>query len=183
MTDPLETTPTHPPSWDSLQESIHSWLILRFGVNSPRDKDIWLFCIGAAMELERLAVGVLWIANGRPTPAFYEYEAKMTLGQAQQEIERRGLFDASIWQILKEVANLRNSVAHRQAIFVTAHSPVEGQPVGEYKGYHVFIYREGLAELIRDTDTAARTMYEWMAKHAPDLAEQAKQSGAHPPPP
>jgi hypothetical protein len=47
----------------------------------------------------------------------------------------------------------------------------------------VFIYREALDELIRDTDTASRTMYEWMAANAPDLAEQAKQSGAHPTPP
>jgi hypothetical protein len=180
MSDPLNSEPHRPPSWEVLCESIHRWLVARFGLNSPRDKDIWLFCIGAAMELERLAVAVLWLDDGRPTPVFYEYEAKMTLGHAHQEIEKRGLLDAPTRQILKDVADLRNSVAHRHAIFVTAPSPVEGQPVGEYKGYHVFIYREALDELIRDKDAAALAMYDWMVAKAPDLAEQAKRSGAHP---
>lgn len=183
MTDPVESEPTHPPAWEALQETIHGWLVARFRLNSLRDKDIWLFCIGAAMELERLAVGVLWIDDGPPTPVFNEYEPKMTLGQAHVEIEKRGLFDASTRKILKDVADLRNSVAHRHAIFVTAHSPIEGQPVGEYKGYHVFIYQEALDELIRDVGAAAQTMYGWMVAKAPELAEEARRSGAHPTPP
>src|SRR5262245_58834904 len=116
MTDPSCDAAAHPPAWKALQESIHSWLVVRFGLNSARDKDIWLFCIGAAMHLERMAVGVLWVDDERPRP-FYEYGAKMTLGQALQKIEERALLDEATRKILKDVADLRNSVAHRHAIF------------------------------------------------------------------
>ncbi len=182
MTNPLESEPHDLPTWETLQESIHCWLVAEFGLNSPRDKDIWLFCIGAAMDLERLAVGVLWIADGR-RGTFPEYEPKMTLGQANQEIARRGLFDVTTRSILKAVADLRNSVAHRHAVFVTIQSPIEGHPIGEYKGRQVFLDSVALAELIRDKDAAARTMYDWMAAKAPELAEEARRSGAHPTPP
>lgn len=134
------------------------------------------------MELERLAVAVLWVADGRPGP-WPEYRPTMTLGQAQHEIEKRGLLDPATRKILKDVADLRNSVAHRYAIFVTAPSVIEGHPTGEYKGYHVFIYREALDDLIHDKDSAAQVMYAWMVEKAPDLAEEAKRTGAHPTPP
>jgi len=190
MTDSPETAPYRAPSWGVIQEKIQWWLVARFGVGSDRDKDIWLFCIGAAMELERLAVGVLWITDGRPVP-FYEYAEKMTLGQAHQEIEKRKLLDPSTRTILKEVSALRNSVAHRHAIFVTVDSPIEEQSVEQYKGYHVFMVREALDELMRDFDTAAKVMYDWMAEKAPDLAEEARRGGfagpdqaqSSPPPP
>jgi len=179
MSDPLDSEPGSPPRWEALHESVHAWLVTQFGLNSPRDKDIWLHCIGAAMDLERLAVGVLWIADGRPGP-FPEYEPRMTLGQAHHEIARRGLFDVTTRSILKAVADLRNSVAHRHAVFVTIPSPIKGQPIGEYKGRQVFLDSAALAELIRDKDAASRVMYAWMAAKAPDLAEEAKRSGAHP---
>ena len=177
----MSDEPSHPPSWETLQSIIHHWLIARFGINSARDKDVWLFCIASAMELERLAVAVLWIDDGRPK-AFDEYEQKMTLGLAHREIEKRGLLDAVTRQILREVSELRDSVAHRQAIFVTAHPPIEGQAVGEYKGHHVFVYREALDQLIWDHGVAAAAMYRWMVAKAPDLAEQARrpESGADP---
>jgi hypothetical protein len=168
-----------PPTWEDFQESIHSWLVARFGLNRPLDKDIWLFCIGTAMELERLAVAVLWVADGRPGP-WPEYRPTMTLGHAQHEIEKRGLLDPATRKIRKAVADLRNSVAHRHAIFVTAPSPVDGHPTGEYKGFHVFMYREALDELMRDFDAAAQAMYDWMAGKAPELAEEARRTGAHP---
>jgi hypothetical protein len=125
-----------------------------------------------------LAVGVLWIADGRPVP-LYEYEEKMTLGQAHGEIEKRGLLDPAIRTILKEVAALRNFVAHRHAIVVTVDSPIECQSVVRYKGFHVFMYREALDKLIRYHDAAAKAMHEWMMQNAPDLAEEDRrwQSG------
>jgi len=174
MTEPLDDQPSHPPSWGKLQETIHSWLVLRFGLNTPRDKDIWLLCIGAAMELERLAVAVLWISEGRPKP-FYEYEEKMTLGQAHRELERRSLLDTTTRKIIQDVAALRNSVAHRHAVFVTAQSPIAGLSIGEYKGRQVFVHREALHELILDSDAAMRVMFDWMNTNAPDLAEQARR--------
>lgn len=178
MGDPLDDESRRPPTWEKFQEMIHPWLVARFGLNRPIDKDIWLFCIGAAMELERLAVGVLWVDDGRKQ-AFYDYRS-MTLGQAHHEITKRGLLNETTRATIKAVADLRNSLAHRHAIFVTAPSPVDGHPTGEYKGFHVFIYREALDELMRDFDAAAQAMYDWMVAKAPDLAEEARRSGAHP---
>lgn len=181
MGDPLDDESHRPPTWEKFQELIHSWLVARFGINRPLDKDIWLFCIGTAMELERLAAGVLWVDDGRKE-AFYEYPNR-TLGRAHDEITKRGLLDDTTRATVKAVADLRNSVAHRHAIFVTAPSPVGGHLTGEYKGFHVFMYREALDELMRDFDAAAKAMYLWMAAKAPDLAEEAKRTGAHPTPP
>ena len=124
MADLLDDGPRRAPTWEVLQQSIHGWLVARFGLNRPLDKDIWLFCIGAAMHLERMAVGVLWVDDGRAEP-LYEYEAKMTLGQAQQEIKKRGLLDETTRTTLKDVADLRNSVAHRHA----THVRVSRQPL------------------------------------------------------
>src|SRR5574342_274250 len=181
MTEPPEREQDDPPTWEKLQESIHWWLVTVFGLNSPRDKDIWLLCIGAAMDLERLAVGALWIADGRPG-TFPDYEPRMTLGQAHQELAKRGLFDVTTRAILKAVADLRNSVAHRHAVFVTIPSLIEGHQVGEYKGRQIFQDPSALAELIQDKNVASKVLYDWMAAEAPDLAEDARRSGAHPPP-
>ena len=189
MPDPRDSEPHRPPGWDELQNTIHWWLVARFGLNSPRDKDIWLFCIGAAMHLERMAVGVLWVDDERPVP-LYEYRSTMTLGQANHEIKKRGLLDDATRTILKGVADLRNSVAHRHAIFVTAPSPIEGQAFGKYNGHQIFMDRQALDELTRDIDNAAQAMWDWIAAKAPDLAEQARRgeqrddaAGAHPTPP
>jgi len=104
--------------------------------------------------------------------------AKMTY-----PVSGRRSFDESTRSILKAVADLRNSVAHRHVVFVTIPTPTPGQPVGEYKGRQVFLDNEALGELIRDKDAAARAMYDWMAANAPDLAGEARRSGAHPTPP
>jgi hypothetical protein len=174
--------------WDALQVTIESWLVVNFGLNEPRDKDIWLFCIGAAMVLERLALGVLWIDDGRPGP-FPEYKPTMALGQAARRIEARRLLDTKTRTVLKDVADLRNSVAHRHAVVVTARPPAGARPVGEYKGRHVFLDPEALDELVRDYDAAAKAMRDWMTEKAPDLAEEARradggdQGSEHPTPP
>jgi len=141
------------------------------------------------MHLERMAVGVLWVDDGRPVP-LYEYPSTMTLGQAYHEVKKRGLLDDATRTILKAVADLRNSVAHRHAIFVTAPAPIERQAIGKYNGYQVFMDRQALDELTRDVDNAAQAMWDWIAAKAPDLAGQAGQGeqrdeagGAHPTPP
>src|SRR3990172_7486652 len=108
MADALNGEPRRAPTWEALQHSIHWWLVAQFGLNSALDKDIRVFCIGAAMHLERMAIGVLWVEDGRPRP-FYEYEAKMALGQqAHHEIRKRDLLDAAMRTVLKDVADLRN---------------------------------------------------------------------------
>ncbi len=102
---------------------------------------------------------------------------------AYKEIHKRDLLDETTKATLKAVAALRNSVAHRDAIFVTAPSPIDGQSIGEYKGYQVFMDREALDELTRDVDAAAQTMYDWIAAKAPRLVAEARnEQGAHEPP-
>ena len=107
----------------------------------------------------------------------------MPVAKMTYPVSGRRSFDESTRSILKAVADLRNSVAHRHVVFVTIPTPTPGQPVGEYKGRQVFLDNEALDELIRDKDAAARAMYDWMAANAPDLAGEARRSGAHPTPP
>jgi hypothetical protein len=166
----------HPGGQDlpnTLRMKLASRLLLDFGLFDPGDKDVWLYCIAAAMRLERFAAGVLWIADGRST-LFTDYMPHLTLGQAHHQLETRGLLDTTTRETLKAVADLRNSVAHRHAIMVTIPSPVSGRPTGLYKGRHVFQYQEALQELVSDADSAANVMVAWMHEQAPDLRRSAR---------
>jgi hypothetical protein len=157
--------------WKTPDDGIDHWLRWRFGLSGSREKDIWLLCIAVAIELEGLAVGVLWVEDGKPGN-FHDYAARMTLGAAKDQLERRGLLDAATNNILKAVADLRNSVVHRHVGF-PAPAPHSGPPVGRYRGQDVFKEEAARAQLRHDVFLAAQTMWSWIANG--HLALQAKR--------
>jgi len=152
---------------------IAGWLQQRFGLTKSREKDIWLLCIGLAIELEGLAVGVLWVDDGEPGP-YEDYEIRMTLGGARDRLERRGLLDPATRNILKAVADLRNSVAHQPVGFPYPRTSHSGRAVGQYRGGDVFVDDDELAKLWREANLAAQAMWAWIA--AKHLALQTRQS-------
>ena len=150
------------PEREVPDDGIDRWVRGRFGLRTGRKKDVWLLCIGVAIELEGLAVGVLWAEDGEPG-RFQDYDPRMTLGAAKDNLERRGLLSQATRNILKAVADLRNSVAHRHAGFpdpAVAHS---GPPTGHYRGQDVFRDEGVPAQLIKDADMAAQEMWALIA--------------------
>jgi hypothetical protein len=147
-------------TWDQLREDIGIWMEIQFCLNSPRDKEIWQFIIGAAAHLELLAVSVLWKHDGKRVP-FDNFQERLTLNQAAAQIEKANLFTPQILQVLKDVAVLRNKVAHRGA----AYGVTTGR--AQYKGRDVFNDLEALRQLLDDHTKATEGISAWYRANIP----------------
>ena len=142
---------------DDMLRKIWDWMILRFALNTDRDWKVWMYVIGAAAHLEYLAVVILWESDGR-RDAFESYLPRVTLAQAAAQIDQQKLIDPRIVQTLRDVANLRNSVAHKGA---TWGIPFPAGDLGQYKGRHIFTDPDELSQLVFDVDEATEAMAEW----------------------
>lgn len=142
---------------NTLLKRMWEWMIIRFALNTDRDWKVWMFIIGAAAHLEYLAVVILWEYNGKPEP-FENYLQKLTLAQLATQIEQKQLVSPAIVQILRDVAVLRNSVAHKGA---TWGIPFPKGQMGQYKGGHVFTDLAALEKLVDDIDEATKQMVDW----------------------
>jgi hypothetical protein len=149
-------------TWDRLLERVQQWMILRFALNTERDLWVWVFIVGAAAHLEYLAFALLWIVDGRPT-SFEQYHPKRTLSQAVRLIQKRNLLDSTTVEQLQEIAQLRNSVAHRGATYGVPFREGD-QSRGDYKGRHVFTDPEGLSKLMDDVDSSTKVIGEWLQR-------------------
>src|SRR5712664_1003091 len=104
-------------AWEDVLPKIGVYMEVLFALSSSRDKEVWQYIVGVAAHLEYLAVAVLWIDAGKPVP-FPEYPEWLTLGKAARRLgEKRSLLDTTTVKTLQTVADLRNSVAHRGAVY------------------------------------------------------------------
>lgn len=140
--------------WNAFLVEIRSYLQGMFGLPGQREQDTWLYILGLAAELEYLALIALWFHAGKPG-SFDDFEQRRTLGQAAVDLEGLGLLDAATIETLKAVARLRNSVAHRDAVYGVA---VLERRRGLYKGRHVFTDLDALKQLAADVDAAVRVI-------------------------
>jgi len=136
--------------WERFLSESDTYISLMLGLETLRDRRVWMYIIGTAAELEYLAVVLLWIRDGKPG-SLEGYEERMTLGQAAKALEALGLLDAGVITTLKDVATLRNSIAHRG---IVAGAVVPGQARVAYKGGPVFTDLDALKALAHDVDAA-----------------------------
>ncbi len=156
---PVDDERSEENTWDDLLSQIGCYMEVLFVLNSRRDKEVWQYVVGVAAQLEYLAVAVLWVAAGKPA-AFEEFEGDLTLGRAANRIESKGLLDSTTVQTLRAASRLRNSVAHRGAVYgVTVPGPRDR---GMYKGGHVFTDLGTLRLLADDTGAAVEAMGAWL---------------------
>ena len=133
---------------------------MKFILNSQREKEVWLAVIGLAAHLEDLAVAILFLREPSESKDFASYERALSLWQAAERLQHEGLLDAAIVKILQDVANLRNSVAHRGAAAgVTLPGDDAERPRGYYKGSHIFGDDPGaFRTLVDDVNAATEAM-------------------------
>jgi hypothetical protein len=150
-------------AWEDLLGQIGVYMEVLFVLNSRRDKEVWQYIVGVAAHLEYVAVAVLWIEAGKPG-SFPEYEEKLTLGQAAQRLGQKGLLDTTTVETLKKIAGLRNSVAHRGAVYGVTIAGDE-HVRGIYKSGHVFSDPGALRKLVNDANAAINAMGDWLRAH------------------
>ena len=142
---------------NTLLKRMWEWMTIRFALTTDRDWKVWMFIIGAAAHLEYLAVVILWEHDGKREP-FENYLQKLTLAQLATRIEQNQLLNAATVQILRDVAVLRNSVAHKGA---TWGIPFQKGQMGQYKGGHVFTDPAALESMVDDVDDATNQINRW----------------------
>jgi len=146
---------------NTLLKRMWQWMIIRFALNTDRDWKVWMFIIGAAAPLEYLAVVILWEHDGK-RESFENYLQKLTLAQLATQIEQNQLLNAATVQILRDVAVLRNSVAHKGA---TWGIPFQKGQMGQYKDGHVFTDPAALESMVDDVDDATNQINRWSRNH------------------
>ena len=152
---PMAEEPNDKADWDELLVEIGLSMEVLFILNNRRDKEVWQYIVGAAAQLEYLAVAILWVVAGKPGP-FDDYEDRITLGRAILKIERKDLLPPDIIDTIRAINKLRNSVAHRGAVSgVTL--PGELQR-GFYKERHVFRNLDALRQLVADHKRAVKAL-------------------------
>jgi hypothetical protein len=146
-------------AWKELLRKIGMQMEILFVLNSQRDKEVWQYIVGLAARLEYYAAAMLWVADDKPS-AFDEYEVRMNLGSAIEKIRRKCLLPSSMIETVKDINQLRNSVAHREAV-VSGVTAAAGRR-GIYRGGNVFINVESLRKLAEDEADVIKAMSDWL---------------------
>jgi hypothetical protein len=111
-------------------------------INTGEQTVTWQYILLAYCHLEALALDLLRLHEGKDDQTYWASDAvrKKNLSSAANELSDKHLVPPDIMQILRNVANLRNSVAHKSVVG----GMTTGQQVGEriiyisYKGTPVF---------------------------------------------
>jgi hypothetical protein len=106
-------------TWEAVLADLERWFTEQWVVD-PQQRVLWLGIIAMALRLEFHASFLLWMhehPREDPNKGFDFGNPRLTLGQAAQRIEEAGLLDARRVDILRVVWELRNSVAHKSAMF------------------------------------------------------------------
>ena len=110
------------------------------GAVDAQQRVLWLGIIAMALRLEFHTSFLLWMhehPREDPNEGFDFSNPRLTLGQTAQRIEEAGLLDARIVDILRSVWELRNSVAHKSAMFAVVLARDDSTGVYRRSG-HVF---------------------------------------------
>jgi len=153
------------PTWDQVFADLRRWFTERWALNSEQ-RELWLGIIAMALRLEFLASFLLWMHEHPiedPNESFDAATPQLSLGQAAQRIEDAGLLDARVLDILRAVWQLRNSVAHKSAMFAVVLPRDDCTGVYRRSG-HVFSDARHYALFLNEGFKAYEAIYEAVAK-------------------
>jgi hypothetical protein len=147
-------------TWEQVLAKLDGWFTETW-VLDPQQRALWLGIIAMALRLEFLAYFLLWLhehPTEDPNEEFDFGTPRLTLGQAAQRIEDAGLLDARTVDILRAVWELRNSVAHKSAMFAVALPREDSTGVYRRSG-HVFSDPRHYARFLGDGFEAYEAIY------------------------
>ncbi len=160
-------------SWEAVLADLERWFAEQWVVD-PQQRILWLGIIAMALRLEFHASFLLWMhehPRADPNEGFDFSNLRLTLGQATQLIEEAGLLDARIVDILRAVWELRNSVAHKSAMFAVVLPRDDSTGVYRRSG-HVFSDPKHYRQFLDEAREARDAIYA-----APAIARHGQADG------
>jgi hypothetical protein len=147
---------------DETLRKVYGHNILLLGMNTNSEMQIWLYIILICGQLEYNATACLLLHKGKDPKAadFCKSEERTTLGQAARKLEKLKLFSPEIIEDMKAIAQLRNSVAHKNILRGITLSAM-------YKGRNVLQDKDAFEQLTRDVSAVVETLYDWRERHNP----------------
>lgn len=138
-------------TWSVVLAELDGWFTDQWGLDGPQ-RMLWLGIIAMAMRLEFRAAFLLWRQDNPtadPNESFDFAVPRLPLGEAITRIERSNLLNARSLDILRAIWELRNSVAHKSAMFAVAAPRRDSTGVYRRSG-HVFSSPAHYATFLRE---------------------------------
>jgi hypothetical protein len=153
----------------SIFDRIYQYTICLLALSTSQQIRTWQFILVAYCHLEALALELLRLHEGTDEQTYWESDAvqRKNLKGAANELSHKHLAPQEIIEILKAVANLRNSVAHKSLVGgMTAKQRVGEQEIPvNYNGLPVFDVFDDQGNLKRPGDPTHSGVNEVTLQH------------------
>jgi hypothetical protein len=110
---------------------MYQQVITILALNTREQVWTWQYILVAYSQLEALALDLLRLHQGKDEQTFWEGpDARTTLNNVAKKLSKKHLVSQETIQILEIVANLRNSVTHKQLLYgMTTYARYDDKPV------------------------------------------------------
>jgi hypothetical protein len=115
---------------DSVFDRMYQHIIIILALNTREEMLTWQYILVVYCQLEALALEMLRLHWGEDVQTFWGKDRLPTLNSAANELRKYRLAPQETIEILKNVAALRNSVAHKQLLYgMTTYAQYNNTPV------------------------------------------------------
>lgn len=115
---------------DSLFDRMYQHIIVLLVLNTNEQMLTWQYILVVYCQLEAFALELLRLHRGEDEQTFWGKDRLPSLNSAANDLRKHHLAPEEIIQILKKVAALRNSIAHKQLLYgMTTYASYNDKPV------------------------------------------------------
>jgi hypothetical protein len=155
----------------SIFERMYQYIIAILALNTREEMLTWQCILVAYCHLEALALELWRLHKGEDRQTFWEKNKLPTFNGAANELCKHDLAPKEVIQILKNVAALRNSVAHKQLLNgMTTYAKYNDAPIFDSQYIEKFfgqpdvhvsgVNEETLEQLLKDVEHARTVLAE-----------------------
>ena len=114
----------------SLFDRMYQHIIIILALNTNEQIRTWQYILVAYCQLEALALELLRLHQGEDEQTFWRNPPTWSLNHVANKLHKHNRVSEEIIQILKNVADLRNSVAHKQLLSgMTTYASYNDKPI------------------------------------------------------
>jgi hypothetical protein len=154
-----------------LFERMYQYIISILAFNTHEEMLTWQCILVAYCQLEALALELWRLHKGEDKQTFWEKDRLPALKRAANKLCKHDLAPKEVIQILKNVADLRNSVAHKQLLYgMTTYAKYNDAPIFDSQYIEKFlgqpdvhvsgVNEETLEQLLKDVEHARTALAE-----------------------